>query len=279
MKKLLILASMPFFFNFSYAQTNLFPPTGKVGIGTITPASQLDILTPAINGGESLMKFKVLDAANDYMEIMNATGLPTTFIPAIKGFVSSGNTAALYIVAETNTTNDTGINPIAVFDSRVNGAKAKYRPLFGWDSYGSRQMIMLANGNLGLGINNPTEKLSVNGKIRAKEVKVEAANWPDYVFTKEYQLPSLQEMEKHILERGHLLGIPSAEEVKNNGLELGEMNKRLLQKIEEITLHLIEKDKQLKIQQSNMKLQEHNLKLQDARISKLENLLKLTISK
>jgi hypothetical protein len=99
-------------------------------------------------------------------------------------------------------------------------------------------------GNIGIGTSNPGGyKLAVNGKIRAHEIKVEAAPWPDYVFAKDYSLPSLIETEKHIRENGHLLGIPSAAEVKANGIDLGDMNAKLLQKIEELTLHLIEQNK------------------------------------
>jgi hypothetical protein len=83
-------------------------------------------------------------------------------------------------------------------------------------------------------------RLAVNGKIRAQEIKVEASPWPDYVFEKSYRLPGLLETEKHIKEKGHLPGIPSAAEVKANGIDLGEMNAKLLQKIEELTLYLIE---------------------------------------
>ena len=91
-------------------------------------------------------------------------------------------------------------------------------------------------------------KLQVRGNIRARETKVEATgtNWPDYVFAKDYKLRSLEETERHIKEKGHLQGIPSAKEVKTNGVNLDEMNAKLLEKIEELTLHLIEKDKQLK---------------------------------
>ncbi|SMC75249.1 hypothetical protein [Pedobacter africanus] len=98
-------------------------------------------------------------------------------------------------------------------------------------------------GNLGIGVGNPQDKLAVNGKIRAHEIKVETANWPDYVFAKDHQLPTLQETEKHIKDKGHLPGIPSAAEVKANGIDLGEMNAKLLQKIEELTLYLIEMKK------------------------------------
>ncbi|PYF74192.1 hypothetical protein [Pedobacter nutrimenti] len=99
------------------------------------------------------------------------------------------------------------------------------------------------DGNVGIGTAVSKEKLSVNGNIRAREIKVETANWPDYVFTKDYVLPSLKETEKYIREKGHLLGIPSAQGVKNIGVDLGEMNAKLLKKIEELTLYLIEMKK------------------------------------
>lgn len=107
-------------------------------------------------------------------------------------------------------------------------------------------------GNVGIGITTPAEKLAVNGNIRAKEVKVETANWPDYVFTKAYKLPSLAETESHIRAKGHLPGIPSAAEVKEKGIELGEMNKKLLEKIEELTLHLIEMKKENEDQKTSI---------------------------
>jgi hypothetical protein len=110
------------------------------------------------------------------------------------------------------------------------------------NSFGSisHRMRIASNGNVGIGTVSPAEKLSVNGKIRAQEIKVEAVNWPDYVFADNYKLPSLQETEKHIKEKGHLPGIPSAEEVKTDGVDLGDMNAKLLKKIEELTLYLIE---------------------------------------
>ncbi len=99
--------------------------------------------------------------------------------------------------------------------------------------------------NVGIGTLTPQEKLSVNGKIRAKEIKVEATNWPDYVFKQNYDLMPLQQLETYIKANGHLPGVPSAQKAQQEGVELGEMNKILLKKIEELTLHLIEKDKQL----------------------------------
>ncbi|SMC75151.1 hypothetical protein [Pedobacter africanus] len=108
---------------------------------------------------------------------------------------------------------------------------------------GSNSITIDNSGNTGIGITDPKGyKLAVNGKIRAQEIKVEASPWPDYVFASDYQLPTLQETEKHIKDKGHLPGIPSAAEVKANGIDLGEMNAKLLQKIEELTLHLIEQN-------------------------------------
>lgn len=88
-------------------------------------------------------------------------------------------------------------------------------------------------------------KLAVEGHVRAREIKVDADAWPDYVFDKSYKLLSLEEIKKHIQENGHLPNIPSATEMEANGVELGGMNKLLLEKIEELTLHLIEQNKRI----------------------------------
>ena len=71
------------------------------------------------------------------------------------------------------------------------------------------------------------------------------SGWPDYVFGEEYKLMSLGETEQYIKENGHLPGVPSAQEVEDEGLSLGEMNARLMQKVEELTLHVIELQKQI----------------------------------
>ncbi|WP_299158423.1 hypothetical protein [uncultured Tenacibaculum sp.] len=112
----------------------------------------------------------------------------------------------------------------------------------------SSGLTVFGNGDVGIGTTDTQGfKLGVNGKIAATEVKVAAySNWPDFVFNKDYQLPTLKEVEKHIKEKGHLKNIPSAKEVKeNDGFELGEMNRKLLQKIEELTLYTIQQQNEL----------------------------------
>lgn len=114
------------------------------------------------------------------------------------------------------------------------------------------------NGAVSIGTKDPKGyKLAVAGNMIAESVKVKLqGSWPDYVFSDDYKLPTLQETEKHIKEKGHLEGIPSAGEVKTNGIDLGEMNAKLLQKIEEITLYLIE------IKKENRDMKSQILKLE-----------------
>lgn len=113
------------------------------------------------------------------------------------------------------------------------------------------------NSYIGIGTSSFTDgtdvfKLSVAGNIRANRVKV-YTTWADFVFEKDYKLPTLDEVEKHIAEKGHLKDIPSAKEVKEKGIELGEMNRLLLQKVEELTLYLIEMNKEMQEIKGNLK--------------------------
>ena len=114
----------------------------------------------------------------------------------------------------------------------------------GWGVW-RKLLVENTAGNVGIGTDAPTEKLSVKGKIRAQEIKVETANWPDYVFADGYQLLTLKETAEFIEKNKHLPGVPKATEVEENGLSLGEMNRILLQKIEELTLHMIDRDKRI----------------------------------
>lgn len=136
-----------------------------------------------------------------------------------------------------------------------------------WEGW-RRFIVEDVNGNVSIGTTDPKGyKLAVAGDMIAESVKVKLqAAWPDYVFRKDYELPSLEEAEKHIKEKGHLVGIPSEAEVKTNGIDLGEMNSKLLKKIEELTLYLIELKKENK-QMSNSILS-LNKKIEDIKDKK-----------
>jgi hypothetical protein len=128
---------------------------------------------------------------------------------------------------------------------------------------GSPIMFLGANGSVGIGTSNPQHKLAVNGTIKAKEVIVETTGWSDYVFADDYRLAPLAEVEAHIKTNKHLPGIPSAAQVAENGVNLGDVQTALLAKVEELTLHLIAQDKSMKA------LQSQNAALQ-ARVQQLE---------
>lgn len=106
------------------------------------------------------------------------------------------------------------------------------------------------NGYVGIGTTSPTHLLSVNGSIRSKEVIVNTG-WSDFVFDDDYKLMSLKHLEEFIIDNGHLPEIPSAKDVEANGISLGTMDAKLLQKIEELTLYIIELQKQIDALQSN----------------------------
>ena len=138
-----------------------------------------------------------------------------------------------------------------------------------------------AGGNVAIGTGDTKGfKLGVNGNIAALEVKVASYNaWPDYVFKNNYNLPTLKEVEKHINNKGHLKNIPSASQVKATGFFLGEMDSKLLQKIEELTLYTIQQQKDIENQAAKIKALEkekENFKKLKDRLSKLEHFLNRT---
>jgi len=122
----------------------------------------------------------------------------------------------------------------------ATGASTNWAGYFLGDAY--------VSSDLRVGTTNQATgySLSVNGKIACEEVLVEdMGSWPDYVFSEEYNLMSLEEIEEQINQRKHLPGIPSAKEIEDNGLLLGDMQKKLLEKVEELTLHLIQQNKKI----------------------------------
>lgn len=110
----------------------------------------------------------------------------------------------------------------------------------------SRMSINLSNGNVGIGVASAVYKLEVCGTIRAKEVRVETG-WCDYVFEKDYKLKSIDELEQFVNDNKHLPGIKPAAEVEKEGLKVGEMNKAMMEKIEESALYIIELNNKIKL--------------------------------
>lgn len=118
-------------------------------------------------------------------------------------------------------------------------------------------------GNVGIGtFNTGSYKLAVEGKIGAREVKVTTASWADFVFADDYVLPPLAEVEQFIKKHKHLPEVPSEKDVLENGIELGKMDAILLQKIEELTLYMINQQKEItELKEMNDRMKEEIIQL------------------
>jgi len=117
---------------------------------------------------------------------------------------------------------------------------------------GKLSMAIKADGNIGIGTANPQEKLTVAGTIGTREIKVSTNTGADFVFETDYQLTDLTELEKFVKTNKHLPEIPTAKQMIDNGVNLGELNIKLLQKLEELTLHLIKLNKKVDAQQAEI---------------------------
>jgi hypothetical protein len=136
----------------------------------------------------------------------------------------------------------------------------------------TEKMRIKGNGSVGIGTSNPQGyMLAINGSAIATSITVKLyANWPDYVFKKDYQIPSLSDIKTYIDKNQRLPEMPSEEQVAKDGLNLGEMNILLVKKVEELTLYLIEKDKKEQEQGTLLKNQQTMLLKQQAQIDKLD---------
>lgn len=122
----------------------------------------------------------------------------------------------------------------------------------GWNKW-CKVLVENVNGNVGIGVDAPAEKLCVDGKILAKEIKIKTdVTVPDYVFDPGYKLPTLSSIEDYVKKHRHLQDIPSAADIEKDGVNLTEMNFALLKKVEELTLHLIEKEKKIENQEKRL---------------------------
>lgn len=200
---------------YNYAQDNsimIFKDNGSVGIGSMDPAAQLEIVGDS--DGQRLLLIKESDSS------------PVGEVARLSRYnnVGGGGTASSAL--------------LVLSDHSAN------IPLHIEDHAGAPLLTVKGSGFVGIGSTEPAHKLDVNGTVRAKEVIVET-NWPDYVFDEEYQLMPLREVEQHIAVNGRLPGMPSAEIVADHGISIGEAQRLLLEKVEELTLHVIEQSKRI----------------------------------
>lgn len=213
---------------FSMAQ-NVFPSSGNVGIGTSAPAFPLDVK------GYTHSNIFLADAVTPGDANFIARG-PATGNANIIAQGGAGNYTAFWI---------TGANGLFKIGGNGGTEPAAGVVNITWD------------GKVGIGTASPGSfMLAVEGALGARSVKVTLANpWPDFVFYKGYKLSTLVEVESYIKKNNHLPGIPSQQEVARNGVDIGEMNAKLLEKVEELTLYLIE----LKKENARMKIRLNKL--------------------
>ncbi|WP_281923688.1 tail fiber protein [Flavobacterium collinsii] len=140
-------------------------------------------------------------------------------------------------------TNDGAVNSRALIEhiTTANSQRVNFTSAF--SSASGDANWTFEKGNVGIGTTNPTSLLTVAGNINSREVKVTVDAGADFVFEKDYNLPSLESVDKFIKENKHLPEIASAKEMQKDGINLSEMNIKLLQKIEELTLYTIEQQK------------------------------------
>lgn len=113
--------------------------------------------------------------------------------------------------------------------------------------------VWTSAGNVGIGTNSPRGRLSVNGDLYTTKLRITQNGWADFVFDSTYRLAPLSEVESYIQQNHHLPEIPTSREVEADGQDVGETNKRLLQKVEELTLYLIDMHKKLEAQEEKIK--------------------------
>lgn len=217
----------------SRSQVMRITDKGSVGVGTTAPWQKLHV------AGNILASDATEDPHTNGFVGIKARGTTSSMAAPQSGdalvYLSGGGyngTSAAYhkgmiFVKAAEAWSATANGTYMEFEVTPNGAVES-----------QKAMRIAPTGNVGIGTESPTHKLSVNGAIRAKEVIVDTG-WADYVFAPDYRLAPLAEVEAHIKEKGHLPDVPSAKEVAEKGVSVGESQALLLRKVEELTLHVI----------------------------------------
>ncbi|MEO9511060.1 MAG: hypothetical protein ABJN84_03520 [Flavobacteriaceae bacterium] len=314
-----------FWNNGSYQRYLTILDDGKVGIGTSTPESILQLGNSSTANSSSYLTFgkrvstievNLPFIGHDVLVDRNDLGLGTRSTGGGINFYTGNATTAFsqsQIRMSVTADGKVGIGTTAPVDKlhimdgnlrlsdgndrmylRVDNDNSKSQIAFGDDlndrldfffdywngTSGDKEVMSLsANGNVGIGTTIPDSKLTVKGDIHAEEVKVDlSVPGPDYVFKEDYDLKSLEEVQNHIKKHGHLPNIPSAQEMEENGIQLGEMNMKLLEKIEELTLYALEQEEKIVHQEeqiNQLKMENKEMVEIESRLQKIEQQLNL----
>lgn len=214
---------------------NVFPSSGYIGIGTLTPSAPLEIKRSV---GNTTKKNFLLKLSNEWAP----AGQNEPSIMFSNGNVTDPKNVSYWSIGA-RVSGDNTLKTAQTFKiSYKSPTDANEKEFFSVDSYEGRVRI----GDVQTQYDG--YKLYVEQGILTEKVKVavkDSKDWYDNVFAPDYQLISLQKLEKYIQENKHLPDVPTTEEVLANGLDLGKMNATLLKKVEELTLYMISIKKEL----------------------------------
>ncbi|WP_372482989.1 hypothetical protein AB9J70_16195 [Elizabethkingia anophelis] len=215
---------------------NLYSKNGNIGIGNNSPQSKLDINGTIMVGG---------DTGNlDITSLPNSLDMLKNTGKLAIGWNLSGGGGETNFIANRGKGNTGGFH------------------FYDYTNEGQRKRLLLLNSN---------GNALLDGKLEAKEIKVTTTPTADFVFEDSYQLPNLESVEKHIKEKKHLPEIASAAEMQKDGVNIGDFQIKLLQKIEELTLYSIEQNKLNKEQSELLRQQIQINKTLEQRLQNLEN--------